>query len=221
MARLRKGVFSWEDVLAHRYQSESPVTSIALALSIHYAFYNKAALNTSIYTHLSIYTRVQKLTLSKSPPDNKPPPLAHPRHASSPHTPQSQPQCALLTCLSPELRLIIWEMVLGGQRLHIIQRSGQRLGHVICPLCPGGGGGAATGTGTRSSSGPRSRLDFSSKIKIARGVGDSDRDTFCEICQGAGIAQPVKEGDSWGVGCAGRNGNGLLGLVLTCRQMYG
>jgi hypothetical protein len=172
---------------------------------------------TSIYTHSSIYTRVQKLTGSKSPPDNKPPPLPYPRHSSSPHTPQSQPKCAILTRLSPELRLIIWEMVLGGHRLHIIQRSGQRLGHIICPLCPEGG----ARTRSRSSPGPRSRLDFSNKITIARGVGDRDRDTFCEICQGAGIAQPVKEGDSWGFGVAGRNRNGLLGLVLTCRQMYG
>ncbi|KAJ5891391.1 uncharacterized protein N7473_007619 [Penicillium subrubescens] len=169
MARIKKGVFSWEDVLAHRYQN------------------------------------------------NKPPPLPYPRHSSSPHTPQSQPKCAILTRLSPELRLIIWEMVLGGHRLHIIQRSGQRLGHIICPLCPEGGARIRS----RSSPGPRSRLDFSNKITIARGVGDRDRDTFCEICQGAGIAQPVKEGDSWGFGVAGRNRNGLLGLVLTCRQMYG
>jgi hypothetical protein len=101
-------------------------------------------------------------------------------------------------------------MVVGGHKIHIIQRSGQRLGHVICPL---GGHGHRSGAG--SGPRPKPRLDFSNKIKIARGEGGP----FCEICQGAGIAQPVKEGDSWGVGCAGRNG--LLGLVLTCRQMYG
>lgn len=97
-------------------------------------------------------------------------------------------------------------MALGGQRLHIIQRSGQRLGHVICPL----GLGHGAGTGPGADSGSRPRLD--SYNKTARGTGQP----FCEICQGAGIAQPVKEGDSWGVGC-----DGLLGLVLTCRQMYG
>lgn len=28
---------------------------------------------------------------------------------------------------------MIWEYALGSQRLHIIQRSGQRLGHGVCP----------------------------------------------------------------------------------------
>ena len=39
----------------------------------------------------------------------------------------------LLTKLSSELRLMIWERVLGGSRLHIIQRPGRRLAHIICP----------------------------------------------------------------------------------------
>ncbi|KAJ5389891.1 uncharacterized protein N7496_000959 [Penicillium cataractarum] len=141
-------------------------------------------------------------------PDNKPPPLPHPRH-DSPHTPQPQPQCALLTRLSPELRLIIWEMALGGRRLHIIQHSGQRLGHVICPLGHDHSASTGSGTGPGAESGSRPRLD--SYNKLARGTGQP----FCEICHGAGVAQPVKEGDSWGVGC-----DGLLGLVLTCRQIF-
>ena len=47
---------------------------------------------------------------------------------------------------------------------------------------------------------------------------------ICEICHGAGISQPVKEKEGeglWRVGCAARGRDGLLGLVLTCRQMYG
>ncbi|KAF3387635.1 hypothetical protein F1880_000603 [Penicillium rolfsii] len=194
MARIKKGVFSWEDVLAHRYQ--------CVTLPIQNAFQSRN--NTEC--------RPPDLSFTEHK-HNKPPPLAHLRPACSPHTPQSQPQCALLTRLSPELRLIIWEMVLGGHRLHIIQRSGQRLGHVICPLCPGGEGRAENRSS--SSFGPRPRTDFPRKINVAR----DQRDTICEICQGVGIAQPVKEGDSWGSGCAGRTGNGLLALALTCRQI--
>ncbi|CAL5870103.1 uncharacterized protein PFLUO_LOCUS4338 [Penicillium psychrofluorescens] len=95
MARIKQGVFSWEDVLAQRYQS------------------------------------------------NKPPPLPRTPRTSSP--PQPQPQSRLLARLSPELRLIIWEFVLGGHKLHIIQRCGRRLGHVVCPdeesceICHGNG----------------------------------------------------------------------------------
>lgn len=114
---------------------------------------------------------------------NKPPPLSRTRRRTL-TTSQPQPQCRLLSRLSPELRLLIWEYVLGSQRLHIIQRSGQRLGHVVCPLST-----------------------TSDKIQAAQ---------YCEICIGAGIPQPAKEGDL----CRGRNGDMLLGLALTCRQMY-
>ncbi|UCK57892.1 hypothetical protein AFCA_000772 [Aspergillus flavus] len=29
---------------------------------------------------------------------------------------------------------MIWEMVLGGMRIHIVQRSDRRMSHVVCPL---------------------------------------------------------------------------------------
>lgn len=47
--------------------------------------------------------------------------------------PAQQPKCLLLNRLPPELRLSLWEVVLGGLKLHIIQRSPKRLGCVICP----------------------------------------------------------------------------------------
>ncbi|KAE8551742.1 hypothetical protein EYB25_005632 [Talaromyces marneffei] len=56
-----------------------------------------------------------------------------PRGLEISQTPDQQPECLLLNKLPPELRLVIWEMVLGGLRLHIIQRSKRRLGCVICP----------------------------------------------------------------------------------------
>lgn len=113
MARIKQGVFSWEDVLAQRYQSESsPFAYFYLSLTMDF-------------------------------PGNKPPPLPRTPRTSSP--PQPQPQSRLLARLSPELRLIIWEFVLGGHKLHIIQRCGRRLGHVVCPdeesceICHGNG----------------------------------------------------------------------------------
>ncbi|KAJ5103272.1 hypothetical protein N7532_003801 [Penicillium argentinense] len=140
MARIKQGVFSWEDVLAQRYQS------------------------------------------------NKPPSL--PRRRRTSPTPQPQPQCRLLSQLSPELRLMIWELALGGLRLHIIQRSPQRLGHIVCPLS------------TATAEQPRTRR-----------AGE----VFCEICNGGGIPQPAREGD---LARAGRDADGnLLALALTCRQI--
>ncbi|CRL30568.1 unnamed protein product [Penicillium camemberti] len=119
MTRMKQGVFSWEDVLVQRYQS------------------------------------------------NKPPPLPHHQTIA---IPSPQLQSRLLTRLSPELRLMIWEFVLADQRIHIIQCSKQRLGHVS---------------------------------------------NLCEICHGTGISQPAKEADllRW-------NKVKLLGLALTCRQIY-
>ncbi|KAJ9486032.1 hypothetical protein VN97_g7324 [Penicillium thymicola] len=139
MARMKQGVFSWEDVLLQRYQS------------------------------------------------NKPPPL--PRHQTI-AIPSPQLQSRLLTRLSPELRLMIWEFVLADQRIHIIQCSKQRLGHVVCPCA----------LEPRSSPLPRHHKHQNSK---------------CEICHGTGISQPVKEADllRW-------NKVKLLGLALTCRQIY-
>ncbi|KAJ5615652.1 hypothetical protein N7537_000766 [Penicillium hordei] len=141
MARMKQGVFSWEDVLLQRYQS------------------------------------------------NKPPSL--PRHQTI-AIPSPQPQSRLLTRLSPELRLMIWEFVLADQRIHIIQCNKQRLGHVVCPcaLVPG-------------SSSPK------------RHTRHTQNSHLCEICHGTGISQPAKEADllRW-------NKVKLLGLALTCRQIY-
>ncbi|KAJ5208375.1 hypothetical protein N7449_002754 [Penicillium cf. viridicatum] len=143
MARMKQGVFSWEDVLLQRYQS------------------------------------------------NKPPPL--PRHQTI-AIPSPQLQSRLLTRLSPELRLMIWEFVLADQRIHIIQCSKQRLGHVVCPcaLVP------------RSSPSPKRHTRHTRQ-----------NSNSCEICHGTGISQPAKEADllRW-------NKVKLLGLALTCRQIY-
>ena len=90
---------------------------------------------------------------------------------------------------------MIWELALGGLRLHILQCSHQRLGHMVCPL------DAAT-TPSKQQNGE----------KIARSASDP----FCEICQGSGIPQPVKESDL----SHHQERKNLLGLALTCRQMY-
>ncbi|CAG8186183.1 unnamed protein product [Penicillium olsonii] len=137
---MKPGVFSWEDVLAQRYQSNKPVP----------------------------LPRSQTLQVEASRP---------------------QPQAYLLGRLSPELRLMIWEFVLGGQRIHIVQRSGKQLGHVICS-CPG-----------------RDANVSSNMLKHRR------RDD-CDICHGSGIPQPAK-GEF-----ARKNKVMLLGLALTCRQIY-
>ncbi|BCR91989.1 uncharacterized protein ACHE_70832A [Aspergillus chevalieri] len=44
-----------------------------------------------------------------------------------------QPHSPLLAKLSPELRLLIWEYVLGGKCIHIVQWANRRMGYVICP----------------------------------------------------------------------------------------
>ena len=131
MARTKQGVFSWEDVLAHRYQSTYiPVTS------------HSPHSGNTLTTHRS--------------PDNKPSGLPRSRRysavqsqrmSSKPDTRTEwaiQSQSALLARLSPELRLMIWEMVLGGMRIHIVQRQNRRMGHIVCPqtsacdICRGG-----------------------------------------------------------------------------------
>ena len=126
------------------------------------------------------------------PTGNKPPPLPRSQRIEAS---QAQPQSRLLARLSPELRLMIWESVLGDQRIHIIQRSQQRLGHVVCPSPPH--------EGTKTSS-PKHHTRRNS-------------DHFCDICHGTGIPQPAKEGDL----ARSKNKVMLLGLALTCRQMYG
>ncbi|CAI7587285.1 unnamed protein product [Penicillium glandicola] len=116
---------------------------------------------------------------------SKPPPL--PRLQAIP-IPSPQLQSRLLTRLSPELRLMIWGFVLADQRIHIIQCSKQRLGHMVCPC----------GHEPASPKRPRQNRNF-----------------FCEICHGTGISQPAKSAD-----LLRRNKVKLLGLALTCRQIY-
>lgn len=81
---------------------------------------------------------------------------------------------------------MIWELVLGDNRFHIIQRTGQRLGHIVCPL------------GTTPSAKPTKPQH---KTR-----------SFCEICHGGGIPQPMKEDPN--------TKSNLLSLALTSRQMY-
>lgn len=114
MARMKSGVFSWEDVLAQRYQNDKPTA------------------------------------LSSRPRRQTPP--ADPDHDSADEEMEEptvseraeQSQSSLLAKLSPELRMLIWEKVLGGMRIHVIQRSNRRMGHVICSnteaceICQGG-----------------------------------------------------------------------------------
>ncbi|PWY78549.1 hypothetical protein BO94DRAFT_497916 [Aspergillus sclerotioniger CBS 115572] len=101
MARIKQGVFSWEDVLAQRYQNNKPSTPNRSR--------RHSALGTSTRTEWTL-----------------------------------QPQSSLLAKLSPELRLMIWEMVLGKRRIHIVQRPNRQMGHVVCPqtdtcdVCRGG-----------------------------------------------------------------------------------
>jgi hypothetical protein len=123
---------------------------------------------------------------------NRPPPLPYRRNIDAP---RAQPQSRLLARLSPELRLMVWESVLGNQRIHIIQRSQQRLGYVVCP---------SPLHGTRPSSPKQNHAPRTSE-------------QFCDICHGSGIPQPAKEADL----TRARNKVILLGLALTCRQMYG
>ncbi|CAG8898161.1 unnamed protein product [Penicillium egyptiacum] len=124
---------------------------------------------------------------------NKPPPLPR-RQTIAFSSPQFQSR--LLSRLSPELRLMIWGFVLAGQRIHIIQCNKQRLGHVACPC-------ALEPKPTKTTFSP-------SKRHTRR-----NSNLFCEICHGTGISQPAKEPDlvRW-------NKVNLLGLALTCRQIY-
>ncbi|CAG8008697.1 unnamed protein product [Penicillium salamii] len=121
---------------------------------------------------------------------NKPPPL--PRRSKQVEASQPQSQSRLLGRLSPELRLMIWGYVLGGQRIHIIQRSGKRLGHLLCPCSP------------------------YQETKVSNKQYQRRRsDHLCDICHGTGIPQPAKEGEF----ARSRNKVMLLGLALTCRQI--
>jgi len=104
-------------------------------------------------------------TSYQSIPGNKPAALRH-RIIPTIKFPAQQPQSRLLS-LPQELRLMIWESVLGSHRLHVIQRSPQRLGCIVCPL----NATEIPGKSSRAGNG------------------------FCEICQGGGIPQPAKDAD--------------------------
>ncbi|KAF7594791.1 hypothetical protein BBP40_008294 [Aspergillus hancockii] len=99
MARIKQGVFSWEDVLAQRYQNNKPT---ALPRT------RKAS---------TLASRSQLEKQSDSTRDST-----------------TQVQSNLLAKLSPELRFMIWEMTLGGLRIHIVQRSDRRMAHVPQPV---------------------------------------------------------------------------------------
>ncbi|PLB45532.1 hypothetical protein P170DRAFT_439281 [Aspergillus steynii IBT 23096] len=111
MARIKPGVFSWEDVLAQRYQNNKPTA----------------------------LPRPRKHPLNRSQPQKQQQQQQDTRLVWS-----AQPNCPLLSSLSAELRLMIWELVLGGMRIHIVQRPNRRMGHVVCPrtkaceICRGG-----------------------------------------------------------------------------------
>ncbi|GAQ07151.1 hypothetical protein ALT_4472 [Aspergillus lentulus] len=96
MARIKQGVFSWEDVLAQRYQNNKPA---ALPRSRRHS-----VLSGRSQSQKQTDTRLEWI---------------------------SQPDCSLLMKLAPELRLLIWEMVLGGMRIHIIQRPNRRMSHIL------------------------------------------------------------------------------------------
>ena len=102
---------------------------------------------------------------------------------------RQQQQSPLLCKLSPELRLVIWENVLGGSRLHIIQRTRRRLGYIVCPetgsceICRGG---------------------------LPQPVRDGGRSLALAWTESDG---PSRESSSTG------GELGLLSLALTCRQM--
>ncbi|PLB39080.1 uncharacterized protein BDW47DRAFT_124718 [Aspergillus candidus] len=119
MARIKQGVFSWEDVLAHRYQNNKPTALTNLKSQPQQA---EAEAETDTQTQ----TRADRETGD------------YPSY-----TPQTQ--SLLLGKLSPELRLLIWEFVFADLRLHIVQRPNRRMGHVVCPgtavsceICQGG-----------------------------------------------------------------------------------
>ncbi|OJJ02449.1 hypothetical protein ASPVEDRAFT_53136 [Aspergillus versicolor CBS 583.65] len=110
MARIKQGVFSWEDVLAHRYQNNKP------------AALPRPRRQSALSSQSQSQTRQSETNLCWD----------------------IQLQSSLLATLSPELRVMVWEQVLGGMRIHIIQRADRRMGHIVCPaleacdICRGG-----------------------------------------------------------------------------------
>ncbi|KAA8647392.1 hypothetical protein EYZ11_001624 [Aspergillus tanneri] len=112
MARIKQGVFSWEDVLAQRYQNNKP----------------------SALPRLRKHSALPNRSLAPSPTQKQP----------DTRLVWTVSDSLLLSKLSTELRLMVWEMVLGGMRIHIVQRSNRRMSHVVCPrtatceICRGG-----------------------------------------------------------------------------------
>lgn len=130
MAWPKAGVHSWEDVLAQRYESMLDLSFVVFFL---FADADYQTTKDDKPSSLPRYRR-RKGTVRGSAP----------RGMTISQSPIQQPKCMLLNTLPAELRLMIWEMVLGGLRLHIIQRSKKRLGYVICSqrdscgICRGG-----------------------------------------------------------------------------------
>ncbi|XHG06560.1 hypothetical protein AWENTII_009751 [Aspergillus wentii] len=117
MAIIKPGMFSWEDVLAQRYQSNKP----------------------------NPLPKSRRRTLqSQSQSQSQLPKPSSPSSSDSRFEYDFQTDSSLLAKLSPELRLIIWEYVMGGKKLHIVQRPRRRMGCVVCPrtgsceICQGG-----------------------------------------------------------------------------------
>ena len=116
MTKSIKGIFSWEDVLAQRYLRTSPPSTIQFILVL-------------------------------TNPDNHP--KYQPNHIQSREQNHGslnqtnyypfQPHSPLLAKLSPELRLLIWEYVLGGRCIHIVQWASRRMGYALCPNSDGDG----------------------------------------------------------------------------------
>ena len=116
---------------------------------------------------------------------------------------------------------MIWESVLGGHRLHILQRTNRQLGHIICPLHLSRAGSHApppplTHSASRTKSSSPTRPWPCKNAPVDANV------PFCQVCQGAGVTQPVKEAGFFvrSKRALGYADAGLLALVLTCRQMY-
>lgn len=132
MARLKKGgVHSWEDVLAQRYQSMSVQYKMISSSYTSYEPLHYNGMNGTLMDILRADDKPSSLPRYRRRKGNIRGPA--PRGLEISQTPDHQPQCLLLQTIPPELRLVIWEIILGGLRLHIIQRSKRRLGCVICP----------------------------------------------------------------------------------------
>ncbi|KAL4910863.1 hypothetical protein BDW74DRAFT_141999 [Aspergillus multicolor] len=179
MARIKQGVFSWEDVIAHRYHNNKPP---ALPRPRR-----QSALSTSAST---------------APGQSQP----QPEQTDSVLDWDIQLQSSLLSKLSPELRIMIWEEALGGLRIHIIQRSDRRMGHVVCPAT-GPKGEAEPCEICRGGLPPSSSASASTRRSSSSSSSDSS---------GSG-----REGSrSPRLQTQNQNTTHLLALCLTSKQIY-